>query len=64
MKRLCKEGGGSTVTSLCKLFGVTKQAFYKYVDHSMDTYARERFVLEFVKRVREKDRGIGVRSSG
>ena len=43
MKRLCKEGGGSTVTSLCKLFGVTKQAFYKYVDHSMDTYARERF---------------------
>lgn len=59
MKRLCKERGGYTVTSLCKLFGVTKQAFYKYVDHSMDNYARERFVLEFVKRVREKDPGIG-----
>ena len=53
MKRLCKECGGPTVTSLCKLFGVTKQAFYKYVDHSMDTHACERFVLEFVKRVRE-----------
>lgn len=59
MKRLCKECGGPTVTSLCKLFGVTKQAFYKYVDHSMDTHACERFVLEFVKRVREKDPGIG-----
>ena len=59
MKRLCKESVGYSVTSLCKLFGVTKQAFYKYVDHSMDTYARERFVLEFVKRVREKDPGIG-----
>ena len=59
MKRLCKECGGPTVTSLCKLFGVTKQAFYKYVDHSMDTHACERFVLEFLKRVREKDPGIG-----
>ena len=59
MRRLCKESGGYAVTSLCKLFGVTKQAFYKYVDHSMDCYARERFVLEFVKRVRAKDPGIG-----
>ena len=59
MKRLCKESVGYSVTSLCKLFGVTKQAFYKYVDHSMDPYARERFVLEFVKRVREKYPGIG-----
>lgn len=59
MKRLCKESLGYPVTSLCKLFGVTKQAFYKYVDHSMDSYSRERFVLEFVKRVREKDPGIG-----
>lgn len=59
MKRLCKESGVYNVTSLCKLFGVTKQAFYKYVDHSMDKYARERFVLEFVKRIRAKDPGIG-----
>lgn len=59
MKRLCKEGFGYPVTSLCKLFGVTKQAFYKYVDHSMESYARERFVLEFVKRVRDKDPGMG-----
>lgn len=41
------------------MFGVTKQAFYKYVDHSMDSSARERFVLEFVKCVRAKDPGIG-----
>ena len=47
------------MVSLCKLFGVTKQAFYKYVDHSTDSSARERFVLEFVKRVRSKDPGIG-----
>lgn len=59
MKRLCKERGVYRVTALCKLFGVTKQAFYKYVDHSMDKYARERFVLEFVKRIRAKDPGIG-----
>lgn len=59
MKRLCKESDGYTVISLCKLFGVTKQAFYKYVDHSMDRYIREHFVLEFVKRVRAKDPGIG-----
>lgn len=59
MKRLWKEHCGYPVTSLCKLFGVTKQAFYKYVDHSMDNCVRERFVLEFVKRVREKDPGIG-----
>lgn len=38
---------------------MTKQAFYKYVDHSMDHYARERFVLEFVKCVRAKDPGLG-----
>lgn len=38
---------------------MTKQAFYKYVDHSMDTSARERFVLEFVKCVRAKDPGLG-----
>ena len=59
MKRLCKESDGYTVTSLCKLFGVTKQAFYKYVDHSMDRYVREHFVLEFVKRIRARDPGIG-----
>lgn len=59
MKRLCKENGGYAITSLCKLFGVTKQAFYKYVDHSTDRYIRERFVLEFVKGVRQKDPGIG-----
>lgn len=59
MKRLCKERDSHNVTALCKLFGVTKQAFYKHVDHSMDNYARERFVLEFVKGVRQKDPGLG-----
>lgn len=58
-KRLCKGRHAYTVVSLCKLFGVTKQAFYKYVDHSTDSSARERFVLEFVKRVRSKAPGIG-----
>lgn len=59
MRRLCLESPSYPVTSLCKLFGVTKQAFYKYVDHSSERYARERFVLEFVKSVRHKDPGIG-----
>lgn len=36
-----------------------KASLYKYVDHSTDSSARERFVLEFVKRVRSKDPGIG-----
>lgn len=47
------------MVSLCKLFGVTKQAFYKYVDHSTDSSARERFVLEFVKRVRSRTLVLG-----
>lgn len=59
MRRLCKECNGYSVTFLCKLFGVTKQAFYQYVDHSLETFSRERFVLEFVKSVRQKDPGIG-----
>ena len=44
---------------MCRLLGVSKQAYYKHVDKLMFTKAREAFVVEFVKNVRGKDRGIG-----
>ena len=44
---------------LCTLFGKTKQAYYKYEDHSLEYHAQEEFVLEYVKEIRKKDPGIG-----
>lgn len=44
---------------MCRLLGVSKQAYHKHVDKLMFKKAQEAFVVEFVKNVRGKDRGIG-----
>ena len=44
---------------MCRLLGVSKQAYYKHVDKLMFKMAQGAFVVEFVKNVRGKDRGIG-----
>lgn len=44
---------------MCRLLGVTKQAYYKHGDSSMLKVAQEAFVVEFIKGVRKKDPGIG-----
>ncbi len=44
---------------MCRLLGVSKQAYYKHEDRLMQRLAREAFVVEFVKDVRKKDPGIG-----
>ena len=55
-----KESGKYRVSVLCKLFGVTKQAYYKYdEDAVLFKAAQEEFVIEYIRIVREKDRGIG-----
>jgi transposase InsO family protein len=48
------------ITSLCNLFGVTKQAYYKYDEHVvLLKAAQEAFVLQYIHSIREKDPGIG-----
>ena len=44
---------------MCRLLGVTKQAYYKHGDSDMVRAAQEAFVVEFIKNVRKKDPGIG-----
>ena len=44
---------------MCRLLGVTKQAYYKHEDHLLKRLALESFVVEFVKSVRKKAPGIG-----
>ena len=44
---------------MCRLLGVSKQAFYKHENHLMHRLALEAFVVEFVKEIRSKDPGIG-----
>ncbi|MGM9772949.1 MAG: IS3 family transposase [Segatella copri] len=47
------------VKSLCGLLGVSTQAYYKHEDTQMRKMAEEAFVVEFIKGIRERDRGIG-----
>jgi transposase InsO family protein len=47
------------VTSLCELLGVSTQAYYKHGNSLLRKLAEEAFVVEFIKRVRQKDPGIG-----
>ena len=44
---------------MCRLLGVSKQAYYKHEDRLMQHLAQESFVIEFIKDVRKKDPGIG-----
>lgn len=52
---------GYPVRSLCGLLCVSTQAYYKHTDTLMRKLAEEAFVVEFIKRVRQSDRGIGGR---
>ena len=47
------------VTSQCRLLGVSTQAYYKHGDSQMRKMADEAFVVEFIRRIRQKDRGLG-----
>lgn len=53
------EPGQLTVTGLCRLFGRTKQAYYKpHVEKTEEIRTIEVFVVQFVLEQREKDPGI------
>jgi len=55
-----RDGRKYPVPCLCKLFGVSKQAYYKYDGHAASVkVAREEFVLQYIHSIREKDHGIG-----
>ena len=47
------------VRSQCKLLGVSTQAYYKHGDTDLRKLAEEAFCVEYIKRIRQKDRGIG-----
>jgi transposase InsO family protein len=48
------------INVLCKLFGVTKQAYYKYDENAvLAKVAQEEFVIQYIHSIREKDHGIG-----
>lgn len=44
---------------MCRLLGVSKQAYYKHEERLMQHLVQESFVVEFIKDVRKKDPGIG-----
>lgn len=49
-----------SVELLCRLFGVTKQAYYKHNETGVLIKAsQEAFVVKYIQDVRSKDRGIG-----
>jgi len=48
------------VEELSKLFGKTKQAYYKYDEERiMIRMSQEAFAIDYIKEIRKKDRGIG-----
>lgn len=48
------------VNHLCRLFGVTKQTYYKYDENSvLFKIAQEEFVIQYIQGIRSKDPGIG-----
>ncbi len=48
------------VEGLCTLFGVTKQAYYKYDENRvLQRVAQEKFAVSFINEIREQDPGIG-----
>jgi transposase InsO family protein len=55
-----KNAKGYPVEVLCSLFGVTKQAYYKYDENAvLFKAAQEAFVLQYIRGIRTKDPGIG-----
>ena len=60
MSRLyTRDKKGNPVKSQCELLGVSTQAYYKHGDTDLRSLAEEAFCVEFIKRVRKKDPGIG-----
>ena len=48
------------VADLCRLFGVSKQAYYQYdEDVALAKAAREEFALQYIRDIRKVDPGIG-----
>ena len=48
------------MSGICKLFGVSRQSYYKHDDGLLlRRLAREEFVVQFVEEVRQLDPGIG-----
>ena len=48
------------VAGLCRLFGVSKQAYYKYDENAvLLKVAQEDFVLQYIQGIRARDHGIG-----
>lgn len=48
------------IERLCRLFGASKQAYYKYDENRLLTkIAQEDFALQFIREIRRKDPGIG-----
>ena len=48
------------VAGLCRLFGVTKQAYYKYDENRLlERVAGEEFAVFYIRDVRKKNPGIG-----
>lgn len=48
------------MTEICKLFDVSKQAYYKYDDTLLqEKLIRDKIALEYVMRIRKEDPGIG-----
>ena len=49
-----------TITGLCRLFGVSKQAYFKRDENSvLKKIAQEKFVVDYIHEIRKTDRGIG-----
>ena len=49
-----------TITGLCRLFGVSKQAYFKRDENSvLKKGAQEKFVVDYIHEIRKTDRGIG-----
>lgn len=54
-----KDARAYTVTVLCRLLGVSKQAYFKRDESSvMKKAARESFAIEYIRNVMEKDPGF------
>lgn len=47
------------IAPLCRLLGVSKQAYYKHEDKVLEKLSEESFVVEFIREIRQKDPGIG-----
>lgn len=58
MKRLASESIYS-INALCRLFGVSKQAYYQHTDDSFARLAREAFIVEFAQSIRTQSPGVG-----